>query len=225
MEHIADVWSERGIRSTFVIRPEASGFRGSRNSRPTGLGWRFSIEHSMGEHAYSFKFDAFLLHRADLGTLAIPPEDIQIENMTPIQTDNMVCQLPYGGWKKIGTWLVMDPAKLATISFYVSQTCPPGTMNWWGERVDRALLIAFPTTAPPQALHPPSSPALSIQAPPGTSTGDDVLTQSLDEGLGGMVQFVLPYRVAGRHIMATRSVYGSHAVCKGEYCTSSATSY
>ena len=49
--------------------------------------------------------------RADLGTLAIPPEDIQIENMTPIQTDNMVCQLPYGGWKKIGTWLVMDPAK------------------------------------------------------------------------------------------------------------------
>ncbi|KAI5835842.1 hypothetical protein K523DRAFT_259999 [Schizophyllum commune Tattone D] len=215
MEHIADEWSERGIRSTFAIRPEASGFRGSRNSCPTGLGWRFCIEHAMGEHAYSFKFDAFLVYKAYLGTLAIPPENIQIDNMTPIQTDNMVCELPYGGWKRIGTWLVVDPAKPATISFYVSQTCPPGTMDWWGERVDRSLLIAFPTTVPPQALHPPPpSPAPSIQAPLGTSTGDDVLIQSLDEGMGGMVQFVLPYRVSGRHIMATRSVYGSHAVCK-----------
>ncbi|KAL1718835.1 hypothetical protein EV715DRAFT_200462 [Schizophyllum commune] len=216
MEHIADAWSERGIRSTFAIKPGASGFRGTRNSCPTGLGWRFSIEHAMGEHSYTFKFDAFLVYKAYLGTLAIPPKDIQIDNMMPIQTDNMVCQLPSGGWQKIGTWLVVDPARRATISFYVSQTCPPGTMEWWGSRVDRSLSIAFPTraTTPPQAPSPPSSPVPSTPAPLETALGDQVLVQSLEEGLGGMVQFVLPYRVSGRHIMATRSIYGSHAVCK-----------
>ena len=51
-----------------------------------------------------------------------------------------------------------------------------------------------------------------------------MLVQSLEEGLRGMVQFVLPYRVSGRHIMATRSVYGSHAVCKGEHIGLGATS-
>ncbi|KAI5889713.1 uncharacterized protein SCHCODRAFT_02511270 [Schizophyllum commune H4-8] len=216
MEHIADEWLERGIRSTFAIRPEVSGFRGTRNSSPTGLGWRFSIEHAMGEHTYSFKFDAFLVHKAYLGTLSIPPEDIQIDNMLPIQTDNMVCELPFGGWKKIGTWLVVDPARLATISFYVSQACPPGRMNWWGERVDNSILIAFPTTAPPQAPSPPqaSTPSIPPPLPPGASLGDGVLIQSLDEGMGGMVQFILPYRVSGRHVMATRSVYGSPTLCK-----------
>ncbi|KAL1704586.1 hypothetical protein EV121DRAFT_205447 [Schizophyllum commune] len=215
MEHLADDWSERGIRSIFAFRPEAPGFDGTRYSPPTGLGWRFSTEHAMGEHTYTLKFDAFFVHTAYLGTLIISPEDIQIDNMLPIQTDNMVCHLPFVGWKNIGTWLVVDPAKLATISFLVSQACPPGRMDWWGEEVDRSILIKFPTTVPPQAASPPSSASSSVSSPLGTSLGDRALVRSLDVGMGDhTVRFQLPFRVRSRRVVDTRPVYAMRDVCK-----------
>ncbi|KAI4526158.1 hypothetical protein K525DRAFT_189736 [Schizophyllum commune Loenen D] len=215
MEHLADEWSDRGIRSIFAFRPEAPGFDGTRYSPPTGLGWRFSAEHAMGEHTYTLKFDAFFVHTAYLGTLIISPEDIQIDNMLPIQTDNMVCHLPFVGWKNIGTWLVVDPTKLATISFLVSQACPPGRMDWGGEEVDRSILIRFPTTVPPQAASPPPSAASSASAPLGTSLGDRALVRSLDVGMGDhTVQFQLPFKVRSRRAVDTRPVYAIRDVCK-----------
>ncbi|KAL1704589.1 hypothetical protein EV121DRAFT_291281 [Schizophyllum commune] len=99
MDHVADEWLETGIRTTFAIEPGASTFKGERLSGPTGLGWRFLIEHAAGKHAYRFEFDAFLIHNARLGILTISPEAIQVRNMIAIETTTMVHELPRSGWQ------------------------------------------------------------------------------------------------------------------------------
>ncbi|KAI4526161.1 hypothetical protein K525DRAFT_265344 [Schizophyllum commune Loenen D] len=197
MDHVADEWLETGIRTTFAIEPGASTFKGERLSGPTGLGWRFLIEHAAGKHAYRFEFDAFLIHNARLGILTISPDAIQVRNMIAIETTTMVHELPRSGWRTIGTWLVADPERRATIAFLVTQRSRVGNPA-------EEHLLAFPAPAP---KHP------CIASP--TTLGERALVESLDVGIGShSVQFLLPSKVRARRVMATRSVYVMRDVCK-----------
>ncbi|KAL1735616.1 hypothetical protein EV714DRAFT_267763 [Schizophyllum commune] len=203
MDHIADEWLETGIRTTFAINPGAPTFKGERQSRPTGLGWRFSIEHAAGQHAYRFKFDAFLIHNAWLGILSVSPDAIQVQNMIAIETETVVHELPRSGWRTIGTWLVVDPERRATISFLVTQRPRVGRVPWHGNP-DGEHLLAFPAPAPKPA--PIASP---------TTLRERALVESLDVGIGNRsIQFLLPTRVRERRVTATRPVHAMRDVCK-----------
>ncbi|KAL1665940.1 hypothetical protein GGF50DRAFT_113700 [Schizophyllum commune] len=117
--------------------------------------------------------------------------------MLAIETTTMLHELPRSGWRTIGTWLVVDPERRATISFLVTQR--PRVGNPAEEH-----LLAFPAPAP----KPPP-----IASP--TTLGERALVESLDVGIGShSVQFLLPSKVRARRVTATRPMYAMRDVCK-----------
>ncbi|KAI5889714.1 uncharacterized protein SCHCODRAFT_02635411 [Schizophyllum commune H4-8] len=199
MQHIKDEWLAQGVRSTFSIAPGAN-IAGKQDTIPCGLGWRFSVERvGPTEHTYLFGHDPYLIHRSDLGNLSVPPDSVSYTNMVAIEQSEVLRELPDWGWRTMGTWTIVDPSKLATISFCVLQLAREFPVPW-DISVTENFQIKFPA-------QPPTPPLVT----PPDSLGERALLKHID-GEDDIVQFLLPSRIHGKRVTEVRPVYASRDV-------------